>query len=897
MKSYPLLAAPAVHLAVVLSLLVTAAAPNARCQVSFFTPPTYVGTGTLFEADFNGDGKPDLLSSDGTLQLGNGNGTFTTGTPVPGKPLAVADFNGDGKADVLEQGTDTLLVLLGNGDGTFQKPISTNIGTTLPTFLIVAGDLNGDGKADVVGVPGSDLLVFLGKGDGTFEHGVPYKIPNLLTDLLMLGDFNGDKKMDVAVFTAINDNTAGPLLVFLGNGDGTFQSPLASTGVLGLSSAVAGDFNGDGKLDLVVSAFALSGGLDFLFLPGKGDGTFGVPTVGLSDFTFGILAAADLNGDHKLDLVLGGLATYVYLGNGDGTFSRGPDYLLIYPGVSGPAVGDFNLDGKADIAGGNYVLIGKGDGTLEGISATPIPVAPPPTYGAVFGAATGDFANRGVRDVAALGYGGWVGILLNDGTGHLTVGDSYTLNYSPAAIVAADLKGDGNLDLVVTGFDEFSGYWAYYVLLGNGDGHFQAPARYEQTAYGNMLNIALADFNHDRKADIAVSLGENQGKESIAVLLGNGDGTFSAPAYLFVPGGADFVFSDDFNGDGMTDLAASGPSGIAILLGNGDGSFQEAKFVSNTGTLVGVADVNGDGEADLVVSTGVLLGNGDGTFKALIPIPQGAVPLAIADFNGDGKLDLVGNQTFGSKQTACCYAFLGGGDGSFGSYIPVLRYSNAGAFLPLFVLATDMNNDGNPDLVVPSPAGISQGLVSVLLNTVRSPADFTVASKPGSSTSQTISAGQTASFNLAITPTGSFSGTVSLGCAITPAVTLAPVCTVPASVNVAQGTAAAVTVKVSTTAATTAESISQVNLPRGMVPIAWTIVLLGSGLLFAVYRRRPGLGIPMIVVLLFGITACGGGGSMSSTTTPGTPAGTYTATVTAKSGSLSHNTALTVIVQ
>jgi hypothetical protein len=125
----------------------------------------------------------------------------------------------------------------------------------------------------------------------------------------------------------------------------------------------------------------------------------------------------------------------------------------------------------------------------------------------------------------------------------------------------------------------------------------------------------------------------------------------------------------------------------------------------------------------------------------------------------------------------------------------------------------------------------------------------------------------------------------------------APVCTVPASVNVAQGTAAAVAVKVSTTAATTAGSILQVNLPRGMVPIAWTMVLLGSGLLFAVYQRRPGLGIPMIAVLLFGMTACGGGGSMSTTTAPGTPAGTYTATIAAKSGSLSANTGLTVIVQ
>ena len=137
---------------------------------------------------------------------------------------------------------------------------------------------------------------------------------------------------------------------------------------------------------------------------------------------------------------------------------------------------------------------------------------------------------------------------------------------------------------------------------------------------------------------------------------------------------------------------------------------------------------------------------------------------------------------------------------------------------------------------------------------------------------------------------------VSLSCAITPAVTPAPVCTVPASVDVTEGTLAAVTAKISTTAAGTAGSISHADLPPGMKPITWTIILLASGLLFVGYRRRmPALAIPMMAVVLLGMAACGGGSS--SMKTPGTPAGTYTATVTAKSGSLIHGTALTLIVQ
>jgi hypothetical protein len=148
-----------------------------QAQVSFFQPPLYSGSGNAFVADFNGDGKPDILTSDGTMNLGNGDGTFKTGTAISGTVLAVADFNGDGKADVLEQGTSTLLVLLGNGDGTFQAPISTPSGASLS--VVAATDLNGDGKADVVGVFNTSLMVYISNGDGTFQSGVPYNLRSL----------------------------------------------------------------------------------------------------------------------------------------------------------------------------------------------------------------------------------------------------------------------------------------------------------------------------------------------------------------------------------------------------------------------------------------------------------------------------------------------------------------------------------------------------------------------------------------------------------------------------------------------------------------------------------------------------------------------------------------------
>ena len=125
---------------VVIVFLAGAAAPVSHAQVNFSSPPAYAGTGTQFVADFNLDGKPDILTASGMLNLGVGDGTFTSGPPVTGQPLAVADFNGDGKSDILEQSTGTLLVLLGNGDGTFEPPISTPSGASLTA--VIAGDLN-----------------------------------------------------------------------------------------------------------------------------------------------------------------------------------------------------------------------------------------------------------------------------------------------------------------------------------------------------------------------------------------------------------------------------------------------------------------------------------------------------------------------------------------------------------------------------------------------------------------------------------------------------------------------------------------------------------------------------------------------------------------------------------
>ncbi len=729
----------------------------AHGQITFYQPPMYYDSAD-FVADFNGDGIPDLMSRDGTVQLGNGDGTFTYGTPVPGSqygaPLvtAVGDFNGDGKPDVLELGTGgpldgTLLVLLGNGDGTFQAPITT---FAYVLQYVVAGDLNGDGKADVVGFESTGnsttLVIYLSQGDGTFAPGVFYTINNssLNTSSITLGDFNGDHVVDIAA------NLQGQEVVLLGNGDGTFQSGKTSTGVSFSYDEFAfpGDFNGDGKLDLM-----LAGEL----LLGNGDGTFQAPT----PVANGVAAVtADFNGDGILDLVVAPEITQICLGKGDGTFFDAYNYLeqgfFGFPTPSPFVVADFNLDGKLDIAGAGTLLLGNGDGTFQGLLTQPI---------AAVAAVVGSFDKKGN------GFEGLAEIsstklysLTNDGKGNLTLSNTYTLLQPGFGIETADLNGDGYPDLVVAGTT--SGNWGYSVLLGNGDSSFQSPQFNPQSvlgADGVQYSMVVADFNNDHKLDVAVG---PVGTQSLAILLGNGDGTFASPAYVYDGGGnanAAYLMAGDFNGDGNVDIAASplgtGNPGTALLFGNGDGTFQPAIYPLGNFTALGTADFNHDGKPDLWgyddLGCQVLLGNGDGTFTAQTPFsPACLLPIAVADVNGDGILDILADYYHLSHSGGGYseyWAYLGRGDGTFNlPPINVVTASMDGA-PPTFELLVDMNGDGKPDLV--SNAG--SGYTFVLPNTTISAPVVTLSPAKVTFPSQTVgtSSGSTV---ITLTNTGGF---------------------------------------------------------------------------------------------------------------------------------------------
>ncbi len=628
--------------------------------------------------------------------------TFIMNNAVSGsisyvQAATVGDFTGNGKLDVVSMenggGVFELDVALGNGDGTFgtaQNPVVQNvfsIGEQNP-YAIAVGDFNGDGKLDVAvwGISdtaqNSTINIFLGNGNGTFNWtGTVYVAPNSTSSYspgsnsLYVADFNGDGKLDLAALTPYNG-----VFIFMGNGDGTFQTavgystvdPNHTNNYTALGMAV-GDLNGDGKLDIAVTE---SSGMAVLL--NNGNGTFGTATYydsGIAPFASDLgIAIADLRNDGKNDIVITDNygRVLVYLNQGSGKFAVNGVVATLGRPSWLVTIADINGDKKPDLVVSDQ-------------------------YGEIF-------------------------TFYGKGNGTFTAGPVYPLQMDdaqPTNIVLADFNGDGALDLFKAG-DQ---YKFGMVMLGRGDGTFQSNQAYAWSVNGWGHNIVTADFNGDGIPDVAYSfpccIATNN---AFAVILGGAHGVLGKPALVSVGSAAscynfpEWIAAGDVNGDGKADIVATlyndADAGcqnntLAVLTGLGTGKFNKPVYYS-TGTTaqayeVFLADVNGDGKLDIVTSNmdgtiSVLLNKGKGTFGPATVITSVAAlnpyhnSIAVGDFNGDGKADIA-VATLWSQETV--YVLLSNGDGTFQTPIvtatPDYTYTLA---------AGDFNNDGKLDLLV-----------------------------------------------------------------------------------------------------------------------------------------------------------------------------------------------------
>ncbi len=671
--------------------------------------------------DIDGDGTVDVLAS-GTISsttavgilFGVADGTFETGVTLevgPGGPHGASfDLDGDGDRDVVacSEGTGEVFLFENLGGRSFAPRVL--LGTQEDAYFVAFADANGDGMRDVLVASSSTtrIAVFLRDSAGGLSRA---------QDLFMFG---GAERLFV---TDINLDGLDDLVV-TGNISDFFQVILGGPMGLGFPTFYRSDFrlvkaqirdgNGDGFPDIVGVEWAED---NIVLLPGLGDGTFGPAIRAATGPNPVNVEVGDLDGDSVVDFLVSrsqssgasGVRTEVVMGDPIAVFGgTGPQVLVGFSPLSS-AIRDFDGDGMADIgalagAGGWTVVRGLGNGLLEWDVRTEVGVDAEEVF-------AGDFDGDGSEDLVVLD-----GSIRAISTyRHAGGGEFVPIAVTPVGsnlrnAVPGDLDLDGDLDLLLAA--DIFGSMNLIPYLNDGSGAFVgAPAPVATSVDARYLQMGDLDGDGDLDAVYTESFGR------LLTMLGQGDGTFLAPVDLDPFAEARDLDLGDVDGDGDLDIVTvnGGDRGLRLYRGTGTGFFipepaQDTGLGSNASTVT-LGDFDGDGALDAAVSGTtnggqdkellVMRGAGDGSFAPGSPGPftsltQSLIRLRAVDLNLDGRADLVGLREGTFRDTP--EIRYGQMDGSLGSGSYYVGAAAAGGFA-----LTDLNQDGNDDLVVTRP--------------------------------------------------------------------------------------------------------------------------------------------------------------------------------------------------
>ena len=656
--------------------------------------------------DFDGDGLLDVaVGSRGnatvTIMLSLGDGRLRPGSPVflgdQPNNFAAGDFNGDGHADLVAGGYHgRVLTLLGDGSGGLRLVSSFEVGSG--DAWVRAGRLDADGRIDlaVTEYYSKQLRIYAGDGNGGFMLRRAVTFPAALGRPLV-ADLTGDGLDDIVV-------TTGSLMrIFVSHADGSLSETTHDADMSWF--LLARDLDGDGRLDLIsrtpnsLEVFLQIAPLDFQALP----------PVALAFMFDSWFVVDDLDSDGRVDLLLGNMT--LWHGNGDGTFAP-PGTQVFPPPITAAAVADLDGDERPDLVlalGESQVTTARGEGGGAFVLPDVIPGSSSVSANAVLadidedgfndllwnsldvlwarGREGGGFAqpdfihlsdyaltftvadmNRdGHLDIVATTIRDTAIVLLGRGDGTFVNSGTLAVGLSPRAVATGDLNQDGYLDVVVgNGGDYYGRSSSLSILIGNGDGTFQAERRYETSV--SPRELALGDFNEDGHVDVAVT---NYESGTVSLFAGAGDGELVPLPAVSTGPRPQGMTSADLNGDGHLDLAVAilgpdlnipEPSGELVLLpGRGDGSFGSPVrlVLGDRPSDVASVDLDFDGRPDLAVvydtnsnftygELVVLLNQGAFSFTAERFGAGNPMSVTTGDADGDSRPDLVLLNAFGS---------------------------------------------------------------------------------------------------------------------------------------------------------------------------------------------------------------------------------------------------------